>query len=541
MLRPCLNQEEFIKKLMQFADTGNGEVLGRGPLSKSEEKAKMLIATDYARKMSLDMRLVSSKYGDDPGNKASLCAAKIAEYYHKYNAQKGTQFVFSDLGTYKPGQWNVYSEIKRKLVEDHGIPAHEIRFIQEAKTDNQRKQLINDFNDGKIRIFMGSTKGLGTGVNGQKRAVTIHHLDTPWRPSDLAQRDGRAIRKGNEIAKFFADNTVDVIIYAVEKSLDSYKFNLLHNKQLFIDQLKSNKLGKRIIDEGSMDEKSGMNYSEYMAILSGNTDLLEKAKIEKQIGGLESEKRAFLRSKSSSKYKLEGMKMGIADSENLLERYSQDWTALQDRVQRHPDGTIANQIVLNDLPANADIKQIGAKLNELSRDIHCIDGYRKIGHLYEFPLLVRTEIPRGEKTSIDHDNRFFVMGDSEIKYSFNNGIIAKDPETAAVNFLRALEKLPGYMEQEELKIVELKKDLPILEEVVNGTWSKEGRLSELKTELAAVERKLQLSLQTEPHNESKDIVEEKKAIKESESIVRQKGIHIPRGLLWSNLKLKRMG
>ena len=94
-------------------------------------------------------------------------------------------------------------------------------------------------NEGKIRVLFGSTGMLGTGVNAQKRAVAVHHLDTPWRPSDLAQRDGRAVRKGNEIAKFFADNKVDVIIYAVEKSLDSYKFNLLYNKQLFIDQLEN--------------------------------------------------------------------------------------------------------------------------------------------------------------------------------------------------------------------------------------------------------------------------------------------------------------
>ena len=111
---------------------------------------------------------------------------------------------------------------------------------------------------------------LGTGVNAQKRAVCIHHLDTPWRPSDLTQRDGRAIRAGNEIAKLYADNKVDVIIYAVEKSLDSYKFNLLHCKATFIDQLKSGALGARTIDEGAMDEKNGMNFSEYMAILSGN-------------------------------------------------------------------------------------------------------------------------------------------------------------------------------------------------------------------------------------------------------------------------------
>ena len=177
-------------------------------------------------------------------------------------------------------QSDVYAEIKRKLVEDHGIPANEIRFIQEGKNDKQRKELIKGMNEGKIRVLFGSTSMLGTGVNAQKRAVAVHHLDTPWRPSDLAQRDGRAVRKGNEIAKFFAENKVDVIIYAVEKALDSYKFNLLYNKQLFIDQLKNNNLGKRTIDEGSMDEKSGMNFSEYVAILSGNTDLLDKAKYE---------------------------------------------------------------------------------------------------------------------------------------------------------------------------------------------------------------------------------------------------------------------
>ena len=108
-------------------------------------------------------------------------------------------------------------------------------------------------NEGSVRVLFGSTSMLGTGVNAQKRCVAIHHLDTPWRPSDLAQRDGRGVRAGNEIAKLYADNKVDVIIYAVEKSLDSYKFNLLHCKQTFISQLKSGALGARTIDEGAMD------------------------------------------------------------------------------------------------------------------------------------------------------------------------------------------------------------------------------------------------------------------------------------------------
>ena len=234
-------QQEFIQKLVAFAKSGDATLLGRAPLSDSEDRARMLIATDYARKMSLDMRMIDrNKYDDHIDNKASHCAMKIAEYYRKYDKQQGTQFVFSDLGTYKPGEWNPYSEIKRKLIEDHHIPAHEIRFIQEAKNETARKAMIKAMNDGHIRVLFGSTEMLGTGVNAQQKAVAVHHLDSPWRPSDLEQREGRAIRKGNEIAKLHADNKVDVIIYAVEKSLDSYKFNLLHNKQLFITQLKTN-------------------------------------------------------------------------------------------------------------------------------------------------------------------------------------------------------------------------------------------------------------------------------------------------------------
>ncbi len=529
---PTPDQEEFIKKLMEFAKTGNAELLGRPKLSASEEKAKMLIATDYARKMSLDMRMVSGIYEDHPDNKASHCAANIAKYYNKFNAQKGTQFVFSDLGTYKPGEWNVYSEIKRKLVEDHGIPANEVRFIQEAKNDRQRKELIKGMNEGKIRVLFGSTSMLGTGVNAQKRAVAVHHLDTPWRPSDLTQRDGRAIRKGNEIAKFFADNKVDVIIYAVEKSLDSYKFNLLYNKQLFTGQIKSNNLVKRTIDEGSMDEKSGMNFSEYVAILSGNTDLLDKAKLEKQIAGLESEKQAFNRSKSSAKFKVQDYTEMLQITQSRLNRMSTDWENLQQRLQKRSDGTIENPVLLSGLPPNANPKQIGAKLNEIADKARTAGQYDEIGSLYGFTLLVKTEI--SEKEGLDiRVNRFLVQGEGNIKYTYNNGLMAKDPETAAMNFLRALEKLPGFVKQEQEKIAEIQKDLPILQEVVNGTWSKENRLSELKTELAAVERKIQLSIEPVKQGEAtpEQAEKQKEAPQVQESIIRTKGVHLPRGVL----------
>jgi len=531
---PTPEQEKFIKNLMQFAKSGDATLLSRAPLSQREEKAKMLIATDYARKMSLDMRMVSAKYDDHPDNKASHCANNVAEYYNKFNVQKGTQFVFSDLGTYKPGEWNVYSEIKRKLVEDHGIPANEIRFIQEARNDKQRKELIKGMNEGKIRVLFGSTSMLGTGVNAQRRAVAVHHLDTPWRPSDLAQRDGRAIRKGNEIAKHFADNKVDVIIYAVEKSLDSYKFNLLFNKQLFIDQLKSNNLGKRTIDEGSMDEKSGMNFSEYVAILSGNTDLLDKAKVEKQIAGLESEKRAFSRSKFTAKYKLENYVIDMENAQSRFDRMNLDWNNLQKRLQKRPDGATINAIQLAGLAQNANIKQIGAKLNQLADKSRTGGDYEEIGSLYGFQLLVKTEVSQKEGVDIPV-NRFFVQGEGNIKYTFNNGVMAKDPGTASMNFMRALEKLPTYLKKEQENMAEFQKDIPVLQEVVSSTWAKEGRLSELKTELAAIDRKIQLSIspdQKEQQEEATEQISEKQEIqKKSDSLIRAKGVYMARGVL----------
>ena len=489
---PTPQQEEFIGRLMEFAKTGDATILGRAKLSETEEKAKMLIATDYARKMALDMRLIDPDlYEDHPDNKASHCAAMIAEYYRKYDAQKGTQFVFSDLGTFQPGQWNVYSEIKRKLVEDYGIPASEIRFIQECKTEKARKAVIAAMNDGKVRVIFGSTSMLGTGVNAQKRAVTVHHLDTPWRPSDLAQRDGRAVRKGNEIAKLFARNKVNVIIYAVEKSLDSYKFNLLHCKQTFISQLKSGAMGARTIDEGAMDEKSGMNFSEYMAILSGNTDLLDKARLEKKVAALESERKSFHKAKSSSVWKLEEYTKTLAHNNDCIVKMSADYETFLARVQTDKEGNKLNAVRLDGLEAT-DHKSLGTRLQEIAKNATTGGEYLRIGELYGFPVLVKTESSLKEGVEVKL-NRFFVEG--AFKYTYNNGQIAmSDTKAAAMNFLNALERIPKLVEQYREKNVEYERDIPILQQTVGGVWKKEDELKQLKSEVAALERKIQLEL-----------------------------------------------
>ncbi|MDR0429354.1 MAG: N-6 DNA methylase [Tannerellaceae bacterium] len=506
---PTPQQEIFINKLMQFASTGDATILGRPPLSESEEKAKMLIATDYARKMALDMRMISPAYDDHIDNKASHCAAKIAGYYKQYDAQKGTQFVFSDLGTYKPNEWNPYSEIKRKLVEDHGIPSHEIRFIQEAKTEKSRKAMIEAMNEGRIRVLFGSTSMLGTGVNAQKRAVALHHCDIPWRPSDLAQRDGRAIRKGNEIAKEFAGNKVDIIIYAVEKSLDSYKFNLLQNKQTFINQLKTNTLGSRTIDEGSMDEGSGMNFSEYVAILSGNTDLLEKAKLEKKINALESERRSFEKGKSSAIHKLNDSTRQLDSNNEFISRMTQDWSVFSSRVQKGKDGNSLNPIKLNNFDS-VDAKEIGKRLNEIATNSTTHGEYYNIGELYGFKIAVKSEESQKEGIAFN-DNRFFIIGDSGVKYSHNNGHIAVDPITASKNFINALDKIPSMLEQYQEKNKTIEKDIPVLKEVVESSWKKEPELKVLKTELATLERQIQLTLTSKPDAVNGEIISKEEA------------------------------
>ena len=488
---PTPEQEDFIQKLMEFAKTGDATILGRLPLSETEEKAKMLIATDYARKMALDMRMIDPTCEDHPDNKASHCAKMIADYYKRYDNHKGTQFVFSDLGTYRPGEFNVYSEIKRKLIEDYGIPSSEIRFIQECKNERARKAVIAAMNEGSVRVLFGSTSMLGTGVNAQKRCVAIHHLDTPWRPSDLAQRDGRGVRAGNEIAKLYADNKVDVIIYAVEKSLDSYKFNLLHCKQTFISQLKSGALGARTIDEGAMDEKSGMNFSEYMAILSGNTDLLDKAKLEKKVASLEGERKSFNKGKRDSETKLQSKSAELGNNKASLKGMTEDYGKFMGKAKKDKDGNILNLITLDGVEST-NLEVIGKHLQRLAEKETTGGQYKRIGEIYGFPVKIVSE------TSFENglpfvDNRFFVEGN--YKYQYNYGHIAKsDPIAAANNFLNALQKIPSYIEQYDSRCKALEKEIPQLEEIAGKTWKKEEELKGLKAELAALDRKIQLEL-----------------------------------------------
>lgn len=326
-------------------------------------------------------------------------------------------------------------------------------------------------------------------------------LDLPDRPSDLEQRNGRGVRAGNEIAKLYADNKVDIIIYAVEKSLDSYKFNLLHCKQTFISQLKSGALGARTIDEGAMDEKSGMNFSEYMAILSGNTDLLDKAKLEKKIASLEGERKSFNKGKRDSETKLQSKTAELGNNKASLKGMTEDYGKFMGKAKKDKDGNILNLITLDGVES-MNLEVIGKHLQMLAEKETTGGQYKRIGEIYGFPVKIVSE------TSFENglpfvDNRFLVEGN--YKYQYNYGHIAKsDPIAAANNFLNALQKIPSYIEQYDSRCKALEKEIPQLEEIAGKTWKKEEELKGLKAELAALDRKIQLELAPPTEKECKE-------------------------------------
>lgn len=400
--------------------------------------------------------------------------------------------VFCDLSTYKPGIWNVYSEIKRKLVEDHGIPAQEIRFVQEAASDKVRQAMFDAMNEGKIRVLFGSTQKLGTGVNAQQRIVCMHHLDIPWRPMDLEQRNGRGARKGNIVAKEYAGNKVKAYVYAVLRTLDAYKLNLLHNKQQFIDQLKRNRLGARRLDEGAISEDSGMNFAEWMAVVSGNTDLLQKAKLEGRIAALESEQTIFMRTRHEAQSQLQRYTAEIGRRDAMLERLKRDWDYINEVAPPDAKGKRANPLRIDGVES-ADIVAHGKRLVEIYRTVNTGDDYQKIGTLFDFRILVRTERMQKDGLALTV-NKFMVEGLDGIKYTFNNGHLAAEPKTAATNFIRALDTIPSLMATYEKEKKQFTRDIPTFEQQIAAVWPKEEELKRLKAEAESLTRKIQLDI-----------------------------------------------
>ena len=501
-IKPTPEQVDFIKNLMQFAKTGNGELIGRGKLTPEEDKGRMLIATNYAKKMAADMRLINEhKYHDHPDNKVNVSARKIAQIYKETASHRGTQIVFSDIGTPKPNQFNIYDALKEKLVRDFNIPSAEITFIHDW-TDKKKPELFRKMNNGEIRILLGSTEKAGTGLNVQRRVVAMHHLDIPWKPSELEQRNGRGARQGNVLAKEHYGNHVQNYIYAVEQSLDNYKFNLLKNKQTFISQMKNCELNVRTIDEGAIDEKSGMNFSEYIAILSGDTSLLEKSKLEKKLAVLESLKVSHFREIARNKYQLENLQNEQASAIKTLGNLTADEKVYKASLHLDKDGIKANPITLDNV-SSSDSEVIGRyiiKLYQNWKPTIADQQTEQIGTLYGFNLYIRRKQEAYEERGLfeyRYSNNFYVQREPDgIKYTYNNGLPNTDnPKLAARHFLNAIDRVGSLKDKYERILLELNTEIPKLKMLTKKPFLQEMELQQMKSKLSNLERQIAIKIQ----------------------------------------------
>ena len=297
---------------------------------------------------------------------------------------------------------------------------------------------------------------------------------------------------------------MDCYIYAVEKSLDSYKFKMLHNNQVFINQVKIRNLAACTIDKGAIDENGGGNFSEYVAILSGNNDLLEKAKLDKKLAVLESERQAYHRNKGNAKGKLNEKTSEIEKNNVFIRRFSEDWEYLNKVAPADAEtGLRPNPLKLDGVDSD-NIEILGNRLAAINQKARTEDDYMKIGTLFDFRILVRTEKSYDGDTQVLH-NKFMVEGLDGIKYTYNNGYIAKEPKLAVMNFINALERIPAMIEKREKENAELSKDIPVLQEIVAATWPKDSEIKQLGEELASLNRKIQLTLKPVGlHEEGKD-------------------------------------
>ena len=282
--------QEINDQVVEMVKTQNGSYFGIPP---REKQPWGLLASNISTKAAISVKLIDPTLEEDKGKIYYVCE-NVKKVYDKFNDQKGCQLIFCDTGV--PGAnkaYDAYSDIIDRLVNQYGIPRKEIADIHEADTDEKRKALFQKVREGKVRILIGGTKNMGTGVNVQDRIVAMHHVDVPWTPADREQREGRGVRQGNIIARDYNDNKVDIYFYAAEGSLDMYKYQLQDIKGKMFAQFKTGTVGEREFDEGSEDEDGSLDAAAVVAILSGNPVILEKSKQDKLVERLRRSKRNY--------------------------------------------------------------------------------------------------------------------------------------------------------------------------------------------------------------------------------------------------------
>ena len=308
VLQPSEVQKRMVKGLADRA-----EKVRNGKVQPTEDN--MLRITNDGRKLALDQRLMNPLLPDDPGSKANACVDKVYEIWEKTKEQRSTQMIFCDLSTPKEDGFDVYNDVRDKLVAK-GIPKEEVQFIHDADTETKKAELFGKVRNGTVRVLMGSTQKMGAGTNVQTRLIALHHLDCPWRPADIAQRNGRMVRQGN------LNKEVSIFIYVTESTFDSYSWQLVENKQKFISQIMTSKSPARSCED--LDE-AALTYAEIKALAAGNPMIKEKMDLDIQVARLRTLKAAY----TSQHYRLEdaiavAFPRQIKGTEHRIRAFEQD-------------------------------------------------------------------------------------------------------------------------------------------------------------------------------------------------------------------------
>ena len=308
VLQPSEVQKRMVKGLADRA-----EKVRSGKVQPTEDN--MLRITNDGRKLALDQRLMNPLLPDDPGSKANACVDKVYEIWEKTKEQRSTQMIFCDLSTPKEDGFDVYNDVRDKLVAK-GIPKEEVQFIHDADTETKKAELFGKVRNGTVRVLMGSTQKMGAGTNVQTRLIALHHLDCPWRPADIAQRNGRMVRQGN------LNKEVSIFIYVTESTFDSYSWQLVENKQKFISQIMTSKSPARSCED--LDE-AALTYAEVKALAAGNPMIKEKMDLDIQVARLRTLKAVY----TSQHYRLEdaiavAFPRQIKGTEHRIRAFEQD-------------------------------------------------------------------------------------------------------------------------------------------------------------------------------------------------------------------------
>ena len=371
----ALKPSEYQKKMVEALGERAEKVRNREVDSSVDN---MLLITNDGRKLALDQRLVNPMLPSDPDSKAAKCAENVFEIWQRTADQHSTQMIFCDLSTPKgDGSFSVYDDIRDKLLE-LGIPENEIAYIHNAKSEAQKKDLFAKVRAGQVRVLLGSTQRMGAGTNCQQKLIALHHLDCPWRPSDLQQREGRIIRQGNE------NPEVDIYSYVTEGTFDAYLYQLVESKQKFISQIMTSKSPVRSADD--VDEQA-LSYAEIKALASGNPLIKEKMDLDIEVSKLKLLKSNHL----NQRYSLEDaisktFPKQIAESQARIAGYGADIAAIKENTYPNADGF--SPLILTGT-TYTDKKEAGAALlticqNMLSPEATQIGSYRGLTLELEF-------------------------------------------------------------------------------------------------------------------------------------------------------------